>query len=89
MANIYSGVVRNTNDYIVYQGFHEAGLLTAYRDANDMPTVLIGFYWHTLPNFIRWAKQCYENNPDRLEEVRLITELIRMRFNKSQTTELK
>ena len=82
MANIYNGVVRNTNDYIVYQGFREIGTLTAYRDTNDMPSVILGFNWYTLPNFIRLAKQRYEGNPDRLEEVRLIGELIRMRFDK-------
>lgn len=82
MANIYNGVVRNTNDYIVYQGFHEIGPLTAYLDTNDMPSVILGSNWYTLPNFIRLAKQRYENNPDRLEEVRLIAELIRQRFDK-------
>lgn len=82
MANIYNGVVRNTNDYIVYQGFHEIGPLTAYLDTNDMPSVILGSNWYTLPNFIRLAKQRYENNPDHLEEVRLIAELIRQRFDK-------
>lgn len=82
MANIYSGVVRNSNDYIVYQGFHEVGPLTAYRDTSNVPTVIFGEVWCALPEFIRWAKQRYENNPDRLEEVRLITELIRTRFDK-------
>ena len=82
MANIYNGVVRDTNDYIVYQGFHEGGPLTAYRDTNDMPSIILGGSWYTLPNFIRLAKQRYENNPDRLEEVRLITDLIRLRFDK-------
>ena len=79
-AKIYSGVVESSDDYIVFQGFHEGGPLTAYRDTNDMPSIIIGGSWYTLPNFIRWAKQRYENNPDRLEEVRLITELIRARF---------
>ena len=82
MANIYNGVVRDTNDYIVFQGFHEGGPLTAYRDTDDMPSIILGGSWYTLPNFIRWAKQRYENNPDRLEEVRLITELIRKRLDK-------
>lgn len=82
MANIYNGVVESSDDYIVFQGFHEGGPLTAYRDTNDMPSVILGSNWYTLPNFIRWAKQRYENNPDRLEEVRLITDLIRLRFDK-------
>lgn len=81
-AKIYSGVVESSDDYIVFQGFHEGGPLTAYRDTNDMPSIILGGSWYTLPNFIRWAKQRYENNPDRLEEVRLITELIRKRFDK-------
>ena len=81
-AKLYSVVVESSDDYIVFQGFHEGGPLTAYRDTNDMPTVTLGGSWYTLPNFIRWAKQRYENNPNRLEEVRLIGELIRMRFNK-------
>ena len=82
MANIYNGVVESSNDYIVFQGFHEGGPLTAYRDTNNVPTVTLSGSWYTLPNFIRWAKQRYENNPDRLEEVRLITDLIRLRFDK-------
>ena len=82
VANIYSGVVRNSNDYIVYQGFHEVGPLTAYRDTSNVPTVRFGEVWCALPEFIRWAKQRYENNPDRLKEVRLITELISIRFDK-------
>ena len=81
-ANIYNGVVERMDDYIVHQGFHEIGHLTAYLDTNDMPSVILGFNWYTLPNFIRLAKQRYENNPDRLEEVRLIAELIRQRFDK-------
>ena len=82
VANIYSGVIEDSNDYIVYQGFHEVGPLTAYRDTSDVPTVRLGEVWCALPEFIRWAKQRYENNPDRLKEVRLITELIRARFDK-------
>ena len=81
-AKIYSGVVESSDDYIVFQGFHEGGPLTAYRDTNDMPSIILGGSWYTLPNFIRWAKQRYENNPDRLKEVRLITELISTRFDK-------
>ena len=82
VAKIYSGVVESSDDYIVFQGFHEGGPLTAYRDTNYMPSIILGGSWYTLPNFIRWAKQRYENNPDRLEEVRLITDLIRLRFDK-------
>ena len=82
MANIYNGVVRNTDGYIVFQGFHEGGPLTAYRDTDNVPTVTLGGSWYTLPNFIRWAKQRYKNAPDRLEEVRLIAELIKTRFDK-------
>lgn len=82
VAKIYSGVVESSDDYIVLHAFREIGPLTAYRDTNDMPSVILGFNWYTLPNFIRWAKQRYENNPDRLEEVRLITDLIRLRFDK-------
>ena len=82
VAKIYSGVVESSDDYIVFQGFHEGGPLTAYRDTNDMPSIILGGSWYNLPNFIRWAKQRYENNPDRLKEVRLITELIRARFDK-------
>ena len=82
VANIYSGVIESSDDYIVYQGFHEGGPLTAYRGTNDMPSVTLGGSWHSLPNFIRWAERRYENAPNRLEEVRLIAELIRMRFDK-------
>ena len=67
---------------MVFQGFEDSEILTAYRDTNDMPSITLGGSWYTLPNFIRWAKQRYENNPDRLKEVRLITELIRARFDK-------
>ena len=81
-ANIYSGVIEDSKDYIVFQGFYEGGPLTAYRDTNDVPTLTLGSGWYTLQNFIRWAKQRYENNPDRLEEIRLITDLIRLRFDK-------
>lgn len=82
MAYIYNGVVRNTDGYIVYQGFREIGALTAYRDTNNVPVVILGGSWHSLPNFIRWAERRYENAPNRLEEARLIAELIRMRFDK-------
>lgn len=82
VANIYSGVIESSDDYIVYQGLHEGGPLTAYRGTNDMPSVTLGGSWHSLPNFIRWAERRYENAPNRLEEVRLIAELIRMRFDK-------
>ena len=80
-ANIYNGVIEDSKDYIVYQGFYEGGTLTAYRDTNEVPSVTLGGSWYTLPNFIRWAKQRY-NNPDLLKEVRLIAELIRQRFDK-------
>ena len=81
-AYIHGGEIKDRTDYMVFQGFEGGEILTAYRDTNDMPSVILGFNWYTLPNFIRLAKQRYENNPDRLEEVRLIAELIRLRFDK-------
>ena len=81
-AHIHGGEIKDRTDYMVFQGFEDSEILTAYRDTNDMPSIILGGSWYTLPNFIRWAKQRYENNPDRLEEVRLITELIRKRFDK-------
>ena len=81
-AHIHGGEINDRTDYMVFQGFEDSEILTAYRDDDGIPTVSIGMDSYTLEGLISLAKQRYKNAPDRLEEVRLIAELIKTRFDK-------
>ena len=72
--------IKNTDDYIVYQGFDELGTLTAYRTTYGGAMILFGWIAFTIDEFISRAEKCYSNNPVQLQAAHLMANLIRLRF---------